>query len=138
MSKFQCLLFALYLKSTIFLLLPVWVSILNYCIVKWGKKWTIPTNLSFYETCQCLNIKINFQAVKIYFLTFSSCFFTSCLQPIRNKLLKTLPIFYPTNRSPIHRWSIKHRHYDNYWTYSHWIFWPNFSFFSIIRTTQFS
>ena len=65
-------------------------------IVKWGKKWTIPTNLSFNEIHQCLNIKIGFQAVKIYVLTFSSCIFTSYLQPVRNKLLKTLSVFYPT------------------------------------------
>ena len=65
-------------------------------IVKWGKKQTILTNLLFYAICQHLNIKIGFQAVKIYFLTFSSCFFTSYLQPIRNKLLKTLSVFYPT------------------------------------------
>ena len=65
-------------------------------IVKWGKKWTIPTNLSFNEIHQCLNIKIGFQAVKIFVLTFSSCIFTSYLQPVRNKLLKTLSVFYPT------------------------------------------
>ena len=65
------------------------------CIVKWGKKRTIQTNLSFYEH-QRLNIKIGFQAVKIYFLTFSSYFFTSYLQPIRNKLLKTSSVFYST------------------------------------------
>ena len=69
---------------------------LNLIIVKWSKKQIIPKNLSFYEIHQCLNIKIGFQAVKIYFLTFSSCFFTSYLQPIRNKLLKTSSVFYPT------------------------------------------
>ena len=68
---------------------------LNLTIVKWGKKQIIPTNLSFYEIHQCLNIKISFQAVKIYFLTFSSGFVTSYLQPIRNKLLKISSIFYP-------------------------------------------
>ena len=65
-------------------------------IVKWGKKQTILTNLSFYEIHQRLNIKIGFQVVKIYFLTFPSCFSTSYLQPIRSKLLKTLSVFYPT------------------------------------------
>ena len=68
---------------------------LNLTIVKWGKKQIIPTNLSFYEIHQCLNIKIGFQAVKIYFLTFSSGFVTSYLQPIRNKFLKISSIFYP-------------------------------------------
>ena len=71
-------------------------------IVKWGKKQTILTNLLFYEIRQHLNIKIGFQAVKIYFLTFSSCFFTFYLQPIRNKLLKTSSVFYPTKWGKYH------------------------------------
>ena len=67
-----------------------------HILVTLGKKRTILANLLFYEIRQHLNIKIGFQAVKIYFLIFSSCFFTSYLQPIRNKLLKTSSIFYPT------------------------------------------
>ena len=67
--------------------------LLVFRIVKWGKRWTIPTNLLFLS--QCLNIKIDLQAGKVYFLTFSSCFFTSYLQPITNKLLKTSSTFYP-------------------------------------------
>ena len=77
------------------------------CIVEWSKKLTILTNLLFHEIRHHLNIKIGFQAVEIYFLTFSSCFFTSYLQPIRNKLLKTLSIFYST------KWG-KYRPYVGY------------------------
>ena len=71
-----------------------WIDLLSG-IVKWGKKQIIPRNLSFYEISQCLNIKISFQAVEISLPT-SSSFFKSYLQPIRNKLLKTSSIFYPT------------------------------------------
>ena len=70
-------------------------------IVKWGKKWPIPANLSFYEICQCLNIKISFQVVEIYLPT-SSSYFTSYLQPISNKLLKTSSVFYPTKWGKYH------------------------------------
>ena len=41
-----------------------WIDLLSG-IVKWGKKRTIPTNLLFYEICQCLNIKISFQVLEI-------------------------------------------------------------------------
>ena len=77
-----------------------WIDLLSG-LVKWGKKRTIPTNLSFYEISQCLNIKISFQAVEISLPT-SSSFFKSYLQPIRNKLLKTSSIFYPTKWGKYH------------------------------------
>ena len=70
-------------------------------IVKCGKKRTIPDSnkpLVLWDTLvsDCLSNKVDFQAVKIYFLTFSGCFFFLYLQPIRNKLLKTSSVFYPT------------------------------------------
>ena len=85
----------------------MWLSLLSlslYSIVKLSEKQPIPTNLLFYEIWQCLNIKMGFQAVKIYFLNFCSCFFTSYLQSIRNKLLKTLSFFTTENGvNTIHR-----------------------------------